>query len=66
MCGRHDNLIAREAYPTLYRAMRLPASSFPPRHDIAPTDQVCRSSGSILATGSASWSRRGGDSSCSG
>jgi hypothetical protein len=30
MSGRYDNLIAREAYPTLYRAMRLPASNFPP------------------------------------
>jgi putative SOS response-associated peptidase YedK len=40
MYGRYDNLIAREAYPTLYRAMRLPASNFPPRYNIAPTDQV--------------------------
>src|SRR5450755_16898 len=40
MCGRYDNLIARAAYPTLYRAMRLPASNFPPRYNIAPTDQV--------------------------
>jgi putative SOS response-associated peptidase YedK len=40
MCGRYDNLIARVAYPTLYRAMRLPASNFPPRYNIAPTDQV--------------------------
>ena len=40
MCGRYDNLIARESYPTLYRAMRLPTSNFPPRYNIAPTDQV--------------------------
>jgi hypothetical protein len=40
MCGRSDNLITRGAYPTLYRAMRLPASNFPPRYNIAPTDQV--------------------------
>src|SRR5450631_3537840 len=40
MCGRYDNVIAREAYPALYRAMRLPASNFPPRYNIAPTDQV--------------------------
>jgi putative SOS response-associated peptidase YedK len=40
MCGRCDNLIAREAYPPLFRAMRLPESNFPPRYNIAPTDQV--------------------------
>ena len=40
MCGRHDNLIAREAYPRLFRAMRLPESNFPPRYNIAPTDHV--------------------------
>jgi putative SOS response-associated peptidase YedK len=40
MCGRYDNLIAREAYKGLYNAMRLPASNFPPRYNIAPTDQI--------------------------
>src|ERR1051325_4850890 len=40
MCGRYDNLIAREAYKTMYRAMRLPQSNFPPRYNIAPTDQI--------------------------
>jgi len=40
MCGRYDNLIAREAYNGLFKAMRLPSSNFPPRHNIAPTDQV--------------------------
>ena len=40
MCGRYDNLIAREAYKTMYRAMRLPAWNFPPRYNIAPTDQI--------------------------
>ncbi len=40
MCGRYDNLIAREAYKGLYEVMRLPASNFPPRYNIAPTDQV--------------------------
>ena len=40
MCGRYDNLIAREAYKGLYKAMRLPPSNFPPRYNIAPTDQV--------------------------
>ena len=40
MCGRFDNLIAREAYRTVYRALRLPQSNFPPRYNIAPTDQI--------------------------
>ena len=33
VCGRFDNLIARDAY-------RLPKSNFPPRYNIAPTDQI--------------------------
>jgi putative SOS response-associated peptidase YedK len=40
MCGRYDNLIAREAYRSMFKAMRVPASNFPPRYNIAPTDQV--------------------------
>lgn len=40
MCGRYDNLIAREAYKNLYDAMRLPQSNWPPRYNIAPTDTV--------------------------
>jgi putative SOS response-associated peptidase YedK len=40
MCGRFDNLIAREKYRALYEAMRLPQSNFPPRYNIAPTDQI--------------------------
>ena len=40
MCGRYDNLIAREAYRLLFRPARLPASNFPPRYNIAPTDQI--------------------------
>jgi putative SOS response-associated peptidase YedK len=40
MCGRYDNLIAREAYKGLYKAMRLPKSNFPPRYNIAPTDPI--------------------------
>jgi putative SOS response-associated peptidase YedK len=40
MCGRYDNLIAREAYRSIFKAMRLPESNFPPRYNIAPTDQV--------------------------
>jgi putative SOS response-associated peptidase YedK len=40
MCGRFDNLIARDAYRGLFKAQRLPASKFPPRYNIAPTDQI--------------------------
>ena len=40
MCGRYDNLIAREAYRRLFKAERLPASNFPPRYNVAPTDQI--------------------------
>jgi len=40
MCGRYDNLIAREAYKLLFRATRLPQSNYPPRYNIAPTDQI--------------------------
>jgi putative SOS response-associated peptidase YedK len=40
MCGRYDNLIAREAYRLLFRTERLPQSNFPPRYNVAPTDPV--------------------------
>jgi putative SOS response-associated peptidase YedK len=40
MCGRYDNLIAREAYRQLFAAGRLPQSNFPPRYNIAPTDPI--------------------------
>ena len=40
MCGRYDNLIAREAYKALFRAERLPNWNFPPRYNVAPTDQI--------------------------
>ena len=40
MCGRYDNLIPRDAYSALFRARRLPQSNFPPRYNIAPTDQI--------------------------
>ena len=40
MCGRYDNTIAREAYRALFKAERLPASNFPPRYNVAPTDKV--------------------------
>src|SRR5688572_1894682 len=40
MCGRYDNLIARDAYRSLFRPQRLPQSNFPPRYNIAPTDEI--------------------------
>jgi putative SOS response-associated peptidase YedK len=40
MCGRYDNLIARDAYRGLFKAQRVAKSNFPPRYNIAPTDQI--------------------------
>src|SRR5215831_17792982 len=40
MCGRYDNLIPRDAYANLFSAVRVPRSNFPPRYNIAPTDQI--------------------------
>jgi putative SOS response-associated peptidase YedK len=40
MCGRYDNLIARDAYSGLFKANRLPKSNCPLRYNIAPTDQI--------------------------
>ena len=40
MCGRYDNLIPAEAYQRLFRAERLPQSNFPPRYNVAPTQDV--------------------------
>ena len=40
MCGRYDNLIAQDAYRGLFKAQRLAQSNFPPRYNIAPTDQI--------------------------
>src|SRR5258705_3588344 len=40
MCGRYDNLIPRDAYSALFRAVRIPLSNFPPRYNVAPTDQI--------------------------
>jgi len=40
MCGRFDNLIARDAYRWLFKANRLPKSNFPLRYNIALTDQI--------------------------
>lgn len=40
MCGRYDNLIAREAYEELFGVERLPEWNFPPRYNVAPTDRI--------------------------
>ena len=40
MCGRYDNLIPRDAYGALFRTVRVPRSNFPPRYNVAPTDQI--------------------------
>ena len=40
MCGRYDILIARDAYRGLFKAGRVPNSNFPPRYNVAPTDQI--------------------------
>jgi len=40
MYGRYDNLIPRDAYSALFRAVRVPRSNFPPRYNVAPTDQI--------------------------
>jgi putative SOS response-associated peptidase YedK len=40
MCGRYDNLIPKDAYHRLFRPSRLPQSNFPPRYNVAPTDQI--------------------------
>ena len=40
MCGRYDNLIARHTMQDLFRVARLPDSNFPPRYNIAPSQDV--------------------------
>jgi putative SOS response-associated peptidase YedK len=40
MCGRYDSLIPRDAMEQLFGAESLPASNFPPRYNIAPTQDV--------------------------
>ncbi len=40
MCARYDLVIAQEIYERAFKAVRLPQSNFPPRYNIAPTDQV--------------------------
>ena len=58
MCGRYDNLIARDAYHGLFRANRPPKSNFPLRYNIAPTDPMVRSDEECLLTLSETWNRR--------
>ena len=40
MCGRYDNLIPRHRIPALFQVRRLPQSNFPPRYNIAPTQEI--------------------------
>lgn len=40
MCGRYDSLIARDALIRLFGVNRLPDSNFPPRYNIAPTQDI--------------------------
>jgi putative SOS response-associated peptidase YedK len=40
MCGRYDNLIPRDTYAALFRPVRVPRLNFPPRYNVAPTDQI--------------------------
>ena len=40
MCGRYDNLIPRDQIPALFKVDRLPKSNFPPRYNIAPTQEI--------------------------
>ncbi len=40
MCGRYDNLIPRDALEQLFGVDALPESNFPPRYNIAPTQDV--------------------------
>src|SRR6185437_13277078 len=40
MCGRYDNLIARDAYRALFKAERIAGSNFPHRYNVAPTDPI--------------------------
>ena len=40
MCGRYDNLIPRDAMVQLFGVEQFPATNFPPRYNIAPTQDV--------------------------
>jgi putative SOS response-associated peptidase YedK len=40
MCGRFDNQIPRDEYQPIFKVDRLPLSNFPPRYNVAPTDQI--------------------------
>ena len=40
MCGRYDNLIPRDAMVQLFGVEELPPTNFPPRYNIAPTQDV--------------------------
>ena len=40
MCARYDLVIAQEIYERAFKTVRLPKWNFPPRYNVAPTDQV--------------------------
>src|SRR5690606_40603481 len=40
MCGRYDSLIPRDAMVQLFGLTALPQSNYPPRTNIAPTQEV--------------------------
>lgn len=40
MCARYDFVIEQTLYKRAYKAVRLPQSNFPPRYNMAPTDQI--------------------------
>lgn len=40
MCARYDLVIAQEIYARAFKTVRLPKWNFPPRYNVAPTDQI--------------------------
>ena len=61
MCGRYDNLIARDAYRGLFKAGRLPKSNFPPRYNAqaaAISRGIAKRRSLIPATGFYEWQQR--------
>lgn len=40
MCARYDLVIEQALYERAFKTARLPKWNFPPRYNVAPTDQV--------------------------
>lgn len=40
MCGRYDSLIPRDAFTNLFDVAQFPDTNFPPRYNIAPTQDI--------------------------